>query len=221
MTTSILLHALVFSSLLFARLYYTENTPQVMEVVYQRAVKESLPAEQVQRAIKPLKEEPFQPEPKILTPKELSSVAIKSQQAVKEPMRIAKQKKIPVHLPSLNSKRQVVVPFLSSEKITNPNYVNYQDHIRNKIKNQANHFVNDPQFQDGEVYLTFILHSDGGLKDIKIIDQKTHASAFLQSISMRSIKESSPFPPFPFELKYPELSFNVMISFVMNQDQNR
>ena len=218
MLTSALLHSLVFISFFYAHLYYAKNTPQIMEVVYQKEIKEPVLEQQppARQVLKPLKEEPFVPDPEILTPKDLSSVAMKAPQNVKAPVQLSKQKKFPVQISDPGSKRQILVPLLSSEKISNPNYVNYQKYIRNKIKSQANIFKDDPRFQSGEVYLTFILGSDGQLKDIRIVDQKTRASEFLRRVSLRSIKESSPFPPFPFELKYPELSFNVSISFVMD-----
>ena len=58
-----------------------------------------------------------------------------------------------------------------------------------------------------------MLSSDGSLKEIKIINNKTVANDYLRNVGLRSIKESSPFPAFPFDLKYPELSFNIVISF--------
>ncbi|MFA5260022.1 MAG: hypothetical protein WC450_02205 [Candidatus Omnitrophota bacterium] len=216
MITSALLHSLVFTGLFYGQLFYVQNTPHIMEIVYQQEIKEPVPDQKIRQEIKPLKEDPVVPSPKILTPKDLSSVSMKTPQNVKAPVQLSKQKKFPVQISDLGTKRQILVPILSSEKISNPNYLNYQQHIRNKIKSQANIFKDDPRFQTGEVYLTFILGSDGQLKDIRIIDQKTRASEFLRRVSLRSIKESSPFPPFPFELKYPELSFNVSISFVMD-----
>ena len=176
MLTSALLHSLVFVSLFYAQLHYVKNTPKIMEVVYQKEIKEPVMDRQSRQVIKPLKEEPFIPDPKILTPKDLSSVSMKTPQNVKAPVQLSKQKKFPVQISDPGSKRQILVPLLSSEKISNPNYVNYQKYIRNKIKNQANVFKDDPRFQAGEVYLTFILGSDGQLKDIRVIDQKTRAS---------------------------------------------
>ncbi len=216
MMTSALLHSLVFISVFYGHMYYVKNTPKIMEIVYQQDIRELVPSQETRQEIKPLKEDPFVPNPKILPTQDLASVPMKTPENIKAPVQLSKQKKFPAHISDLDSKRQILVPILSSEKISNPNYMNYQQHIRNKIKSQANIFKDDPRFQTGEVYLTFILGADGQLKDIRIIDQKTRASEFLRRVSLRSIKESSPFPPFPFELKYPELSFNVSISFVMD-----
>ena len=113
---------------------------------------------------------------------------------------------------SLN-KTEVSVPVLQSEVITNPKYFKYSDLIRDKIKQKAYHYIDHPQFADGEVSLTFSLSSSGILKQLRIVDGKTIANDYLRSVGLRSIKESSPFPSFPRDLPYPELSFNVVISF--------
>ncbi len=107
--------------------------------------------------------------------------------------------------------RKISVPELKSEKINNPVYLDYYQIVRNRIKDRA--YRNYSRMDAGEVYLTFVLASDGFLKQIKLIDEKTSAGAYLQDISLKSIRESSPFPSFPHDLTYPELSFNVVISF--------
>lgn len=109
--------------------------------------------------------------------------------------------------------RKVTVPLLKSEKMTNPKYLNYNDRVRQKIKGRAYQYVDSASFEPGEVYMTFVIGSDGFLKQAQIIDEKTSANMFTKSIGLRSIQESSPFPPFPKDLNYPELTFNVVISF--------
>ncbi len=114
--------------------------------------------------------------------------------------------------PSLDDRR-VVVPLLKSEKISNPRYSAYHDRIRARIKRRAYLYVNDPEFADGEVYLSFVLGADGRLRGLRLDPSKTHANAYLREVGLRSIREAAPFPPFPEGLNYPELSFNVVISF--------
>ncbi len=121
--------------------------------------------------------------------------------------------KQPLKMTNLVEKRSISVPVVSTQKITNPNYVGYNDRIRDKIRNRAYFYIDDPQFQAGEVYLTFVVTADGNLKDLQIITERSRANDYLRSVGLRSVKESSPFPPFPADLKYPELSFNVVISF--------
>lgn len=108
-------------------------------------------------------------------------------------------------------KRKVSVPAVEVQQINNPVYINYYQIVRSRIRDRA--YANYERFESGEVYLTFMLDSQGSLKRIKIIEERTRANQYLRQISMRSIEESNPFPPFPSDLQYPELSFNVIISY--------
>jgi hypothetical protein len=114
---------------------------------------------------------------------------------------------------TLDIGRKITVPLLKAEKITNPKYLDYNQSIRAKIKQRAYSYVRHPGFESGEVYLTFVLASSGALSNIKVISGKTSANADLIGIGRSSVEESAPFPPFPEDLNYPELTFNVIISF--------
>ena len=58
--------------------------------------------------------------------------------------------------------------------------------------------------------------SDGSLKRIQLIEDKTSANAYLRRIGLSIIKVKS-FSEFPQDLNYPELSFNMVISFEKKQ----
>ncbi len=120
-------------------------------------------------------------------------------------------KRQPRELDSKSLVRKITIAAIQSEKISNPTYINYYQIIRNKIKNRA--YINYSQMESGEVYLTFVLLSNGSLKQLKLIEERTSANGFLKGIGLKSIQEASPFPSFPKDLKYPELTFNVVISF--------
>jgi len=124
-------------------------------------------------------------------------------------------RKLASRLEGVGVKRKISVPEIKSEKINNPTYLNYYHIVRNKIQDRA--YRNYAQMDVGEVYLTFVLLSSGALKQIQLIDEKTSATDYLRSIGLKSIREASPFPSFPQDLKYPELSFNVVISFEANK----
>lgn len=113
--------------------------------------------------------------------------------------------------------KKITLPPLSAEKITNPKYLTYNEDMRDaisrNIKQRAYTYVNHPDFEAGEVYLTFVLASEGILKGVKIIEEKTSANDYLRDVALRSIKESNPFPPFPEGFDYPEFTFNLLISF--------
>jgi len=118
---------------------------------------------------------------------------------------------------TLDLAKRITLPPLSAEKITNPKYLTYNEDMRDtisrNIKQRAYAYVNHPDFEVGEVYLTFVLASQGMLKGVKIIEDKTLANDYLREVALRSIKESDPFPPFPEGFDYPEFTFNLLISF--------
>lgn len=107
--------------------------------------------------------------------------------------------------------KKVILPPLDIDKIDHPYYISYYQTVREKIRRTAyrNYLRNDT----GEVYLSFILSNNGELKEVRLAEDKTKASDYLKEVAVRSIKEASPFPSFPKELNYPQLSFNVIISF--------
>ena len=126
-------------------------------------------------------------------------------------------KKITPKIETHDLNRKITVPLLKSEKITNPKYLSYNETIRQKIRQRAYAYIDNPDFQSGEVYLSFIVDSTGTLKGINLNEQKSYANDYLKQVGERSIRESNPFPPFPTDLNYPELTFNVLISFEVGQ----
>ena len=114
--------------------------------------------------------------------------------------------------------REIVVPSLTAENMANPKYARYKENIRQRIKERAYQYIQNPQFQSGEVYMAFVLSANGTLRQLKIVEEQTQANEYLRTISLKSIEESNPFPPFPADLNYPELTFSVPISFRINKN---
>lgn len=108
-------------------------------------------------------------------------------------------------------KRKITLPAIEMAKIDNPSYISYYQIIREKIRRSA--YQNYTHNETGEVYLSFIISNDGDIKDVRLADEKTMAKDYLKNIALRSIRDASPFPNFPKELDYPQLSFNIIISF--------
>jgi hypothetical protein len=109
-------------------------------------------------------------------------------------------------------KKSISLINIPGETFKSPEYKSYYQIIREKIKREA--YAHYKNLEEGEVFLSFILASDGSVKDLIVNNQKTTASPSLIDIANRSVKESSPFPGFPEKLKTnPQLSFNVIISF--------
>ncbi len=108
-------------------------------------------------------------------------------------------------------KRKISLPAIEMAKIDNPSYISYYQIVREKIRRSA--YQNYTHNQTGEVYISFIISNDGFIKDVRILEEKTSALDYLKSIALKSVKDASPFPNFPKELNYPQLSFNIIISF--------
>lgn len=107
------------------------------------------------------------------------------------------------------SRKKISLPPLDIDKINNPSYLSYYQIVREKIKRAA--YQNCTEAETGEVYLSFIISSDGNTGEIRILEDRSDASPYLKEAAFKSIKDATPFPPFPKELDYPQLSFNVAI----------
>jgi TonB family protein len=108
-------------------------------------------------------------------------------------------------------KKKITLPAMDADKINNPSYISYYQIVREKIRRSA--YQNYTRTDTGEVYLSFVISNVGQIKQIRIIEEKSSPSSYLQEIAVKSISEAAPFPNFPKELDYPQLSFNVVISF--------
>jgi hypothetical protein len=110
-------------------------------------------------------------------------------------------------------KKRSVSSSLDSE-MDNPLYKSYYEQIREKIKKQA--YRNYTRYDEGEVYLSFVIASDGRLLATKLFKEKSNANDFLQNIAIKSVEDAAPYPKFPSDLNFPKLSFNVIISFELS-----
>lgn len=108
-------------------------------------------------------------------------------------------------------KKKITLPPVDIDKINSPSYISYYQIVREKIRRAA--YQNYARTEEGEVYLTFIVSNDGSLKEVRLIDERSPANQYLKGVARQSIRNASPFPVFPKELDYPQLSFNVVISF--------
>lgn len=101
----------------------------------------------------------------------------------------------------------------TSEIKKTPAYMDYYKAIRERIREKAyNHYNSQGS---GIVHLSFVVLNNGNLATINLLDSQRHKQELIE-IALKSIKEASPFPPFPKELDYPQLQFNVSIHFKNN-----
>jgi TonB family protein len=108
-------------------------------------------------------------------------------------------------------KKKISLPAIEMARIDNPSYISYYQIVREKIRRCA--YQNYTHNETGEVYISFIITNDGYIKDVRLAEEKTTANVYLKDIALKSIRDASPFPNFPKELDYPQLSFNIIISF--------
>ncbi|HDN86194.1 MAG: hypothetical protein DRP68_03875 [Candidatus Omnitrophota bacterium] len=126
------------------------------------------------------------------------------------------QRKFLLEKPKINpSLKEIVFTDTSDNKEIkkSPVYMNYYRMIREKIKEKAYSYYNSEE--SGMVHLSFIVFKNGILKGLNLVDAST-TSKELVMIAIKSIREAAPFPPFPEELNYSQLHFNVSIHFKSN-----
>ncbi|MEI8011725.1 MAG: hypothetical protein WCI27_04490 [Candidatus Omnitrophota bacterium] len=161
--------------------------------------------------------EPFFPPPKIREMSTQESRGQFSSQDVKGVMDGADVfERKPEQFMGAKVTKAVSVPMLKSERINTPSYANYYQIVRNRIRERA--YSNYTKLSVGEIFVTFIIKSDGTLSGLQILDDKSTANNFLRDVGLKSVREAAPFPAFPRDLVYPELTFNVSISFQYREE---
>jgi TonB family protein len=111
----------------------------------------------------------------------------------------------------ISVKKIITTPAIDLDKINNPSYISYYQIVREKIRRAAYH--NYDKAETGEVYMSFIITREGFIRDVRLIEAKSSVNAYLKETALKSVSDASPFPSFPKVLDYPQLSFNVVISF--------
>ena len=122
----------------------------------------------------------------------------------------------PERLNGVKVTKEVSVPMLKSDKINTPSYVMYYQIVRDRIRDRA--YSNYTRLSMGEVFVTFVIKADGSLLGLQVLESKSAANGFLRDVGLKSVQEGAPFPPFPKDLNYPELTFNVSISFQYKEE---
>lgn len=111
----------------------------------------------------------------------------------------------------ISVKKKIALPAVDMSKMNNPSYISYYQFVREKIRRSA--YQNYAKTETGEICLSFIITRNGALHDIRLIEDKSSPNMYLRELAIRSVRAAAPFTEFPKELDYPQLSFNVIISF--------
>jgi len=97
-------------------------------------------------------------------------------------------------------------------------YISYYKAVREKIRQYADrNYPSNRRLGQGEVFLSFVVVSSGELLRVRIIDEKSSDDRTLRNIAINSIREASPFPPFPSGMGQYQITFNIIISFELNK----
>ncbi len=215
LSASLVVHLAVISVASFTRLQVLDRVSQDVKVIYRPEKNKESSA--IRKQPEPLKSsvkrfsKPLDVFAKQFDLSPTKSKEIKDMSQLTGRLNFEKSRNSPTK--ATDWEHRISVPLLTSEKITNPQYLSYNDTIRTRIRQHAYIYADHPDFQTGQVYLTFVLSSQGVLQQIKIKEEKTLANNYLRDISLRSVREASPFPPFPKGFDYPEFTFNVLIAF--------
>jgi len=122
-----------------------------------------------------------------------------------------KIQKEPISIDKLVFEKKITLPEIPSPNMTSSAYLSYYQRVREKIRLCAYRNYTHPE--EGEICLSFCISSDGNLKKINLQEERSAQSEYLKKIALKSIQDASPFPVFPKDLEFPELFFNVIISF--------
>lgn len=91
-------------------------------------------------------------------------------------------------------------------------YISYNQIIRQKILGNLKRRYNE-RYDEGNVAVTFTLNSNGTFFGLDVDKAHSSGTGALIEIASSSIREASPFPPFPKGLSVPKMSFSLIIEF--------
>ena len=103
-------------------------------------------------------------------------------------------------------------PFVPTSVQEGIAYTNYFEALRNKIQESVRY---PKEWSIGEVYVSFIIKSDGSLKlnATNVLDKSSTSNKLLREASIQTIVAAAPFPPFPKGLNRQEICFNIPIVY--------
>ncbi len=97
-------------------------------------------------------------------------------------------------------------------------YISYYRAVRERIRQQADrNYPRRRGLGQGEVFLSFVVASSGELLQVGVVNERSTSTTVLRKIAIDSIRDSSPFPPFPKGMSQYQITFNVIIAFELNR----
>jgi outer membrane biosynthesis protein TonB len=206
LATSFLIHSIFIFAIPRMPFFPTKRALENIQITYYKLAEKPKKKEIIARKIEPApaaklpaikKEEIINP-PKPALKKVEKSIPLPESAAVKE----IKEKKFEavVEEEKNDAKRAM--------------YIDYYRAVREKIRQCADaNCTTNKRLGEGEIFLSFIVASSGELLQVRVVDGKSINDPLLRGIAINSIRDASPFPPFPQGMSQYQITFNVIISF--------
>lgn len=145
-----------------------------------------------------------------LKPREGAVVKMVKGEIITEKIPVPKPPEEKVSPESIEEAQEVSLANLEPEEQKFEDLAQYKTFIWEKINKVASSYVSPSDIYEGSVQTSFILDSTGELKGEPVILSSTNN--ILSRVALKSIKEASPFPPFPVFLNKPEEGFAITFS---------
>lgn len=225
---SVFFHAAIIIEWPFYRhLFTNQNQYKDIEITYLKIKEPPLPAPKSEVLTKATQTKVEFPQPTKMISKELpkgtgveKAEAMPTKKESATPVEAKKEDTNIVKKPMLEQRSSVEIKQMSiqkSEGITSIDLKSlrlvppsYAQAVRNKIRKNLDF---PKSAVEGDVFVRFIIASDGELRELSIIDEKSTKDGFLRELVFEAIKNSSPFPKFPNDVTVPEVKFTCQISF--------
>jgi len=146
---------------------------------------------------------------------------VTKEQVLKPPKDLAKksrkakrEKRTTVALEKVKEKKFETVVKEEKDKRKTATYINYYRAVRERIRKHADrNYPKNRDLGEGEVFLNFIVSSSGELLQVRVVNRKSVKNPELREIAIDSVRDASPFPPFPKGMSQYRITFNLIISF--------
>lgn len=146
---------------------------------------------------------------------------IRKEEILKPPKTVAKKAVRPKVRPGrvaatkeVKEKRFEVVIEEEKDDVKRATYIGYYRAVREKIRRYADrNYPRRRGMGHGDVFLSFIVTSSGELLQVKVVEERSVNSPVLRNLAINSIRDASPFPPFPRGMSQYQITFNVIISY--------
>ena len=202
---SVIFHSVIFFAWPSLKVFFPKRPQKISEITYYRIVQS--------RPMRAIKQSPQQQQLRKINQVKKSESTIQTPAEKEKPKNLPpKQEELTKKEPASPVKQDLVIPPVPAGVEKMPAYLDYVQAVREKIKRVAN-LRYKRLYAVGDVMLNFVLTSDGNLRILRIVDERSVYDQRLRDVAEAAIKEAAPFDQFPADLEFRELSFSVVISF--------